>query len=126
MKPNQVGFLTPLMQVSLAAPEVSVCPSTASSLNGWSFQALPGAEEEGASGSLLELLSGVTATGRGVIVGISDSGIDWRHPDFRDPADSLRSRILSIWDGDRERSVSVPAESGEPAVGPAVRSRSLA
>ena len=48
------------------------------------------------------MLSGVTSTGKGVIVGIIDTGIDWRHPDFRDPADSLRSRILAIWDTNSE------------------------
>jgi subtilisin family serine protease len=37
-------------------------------------------------------------TGKGVIVGIVDTGIDWTHPDFRDPADANRSRILRIWD----------------------------
>ena len=53
-------------------------------------------------------LSGVTATGKGVIVGIIDTGIDWRHPDFRNPTDSLRSRILGylgLWSlrGERGR-----------------------
>ena len=112
MKPNRVGFLTLLTQVSLAAPGVSVCPGTASSLNDWSFKALLGAEEEGTSGTLLDQLSGVTATGKGVIVGIIDSGIDWRHPDFRDPADSQRSRILAIWD--RESSPEVTGEGSPP------------
>ena len=37
-------------------------------------------------------------TGRGVIVGIIDTGIDFRHVDFRDPADSTRSRVLALWD----------------------------
>ena len=36
--------------------------------------------------------------GKGVIVAIFDSGIDWKHPDFRDPADTTKSRILRIWD----------------------------
>jgi len=35
-------------------------------------------------------------TGKGVIVGIIDSGIDWRHPDFM--GDDGTSRILYIWD----------------------------
>ena len=35
-------------------------------------------------------------TGRGVIVGIVDTGIDWRHPDFRNPDGS--TRILAICD----------------------------
>ncbi|MGE5313806.1 MAG: S8 family serine peptidase [Acidobacteriota bacterium] len=37
-------------------------------------------------------------TGKDVIVLIYDTGIDYRHGDFRDPADPARSRILSIWD----------------------------
>jgi minor extracellular serine protease Vpr len=37
-------------------------------------------------------------TGSGVIIGIIDTGIDWRHLDFRDPIDSSKSRILYIWD----------------------------
>lgn len=35
-------------------------------------------------------------TGKGVIVGVIDSGIDWRHPDFL-KADGT-SRIIAIWD----------------------------
>lgn len=37
-------------------------------------------------------------TGKNVIVGIIDSGIDWRHEDFRSLADPTKSRILYIWD----------------------------
>lgn len=36
--------------------------------------------------------------GKGVIVAVYDSGIDWDHPDFRNPADPTKSRILRIWD----------------------------
>lgn len=36
--------------------------------------------------------------GSGVLVCIVDTGIDWEHPDFRDPSDPTRSRILYIWD----------------------------
>lgn len=36
--------------------------------------------------------------GSGVIVCIIDTGIDWSHGDFRDPADPAQSRILYIWD----------------------------
>lgn len=37
------------------------------------------------------------ATGRGVVVGFVDSGIDFSHPDFIED-DTRRSRIVSIWD----------------------------
>lgn len=37
-------------------------------------------------------------TGKDVVVGIIDSGIDFRHPDFLDPNDPTKSRILFIWD----------------------------
>jgi len=36
--------------------------------------------------------------GTGVLVGIYDSGIDWKHPDFRKADDQTKSRIVSIWD----------------------------
>jgi len=36
--------------------------------------------------------------GNGVLVGIFDSGIDWKHPDFRGATDQTKSRIYSIWD----------------------------
>ena len=38
-------------------------------------------------------------TGSGVIVGVLDTGIDYRHPDFYDSEG--RSRILAIWDQNR-------------------------
>ncbi len=44
------------------------------------------------------ILGGTAYTGAGVIVCVIDSGIDWRHGDFRDPADPTKSRILAIWD----------------------------
>ena len=36
--------------------------------------------------------------GDGVIVGVFDTGIDWKHLDFRNPSDTTKSRILKIWD----------------------------
>lgn len=36
--------------------------------------------------------------GKGILVGVFDSGIDWKHPDFRNPNNPNESRILRIWD----------------------------
>ena len=98
-----------LAQVPLAAAEISASPDFPSSLKDRAFRSGAGAGDEDSPGTLLDLRAGVNATGRGVIVGIIDSGIDWRHPDFRDPADSLRSRILAIWDTGAENG---PAPEG--------------
>ncbi len=43
-------------------------------------------------------INNIPYTGRDVIIGIIDTGIDFRHPDFRDTIDQNLSRILSIWD----------------------------
>jgi subtilisin family serine protease len=48
----------------------------------------------GANGQVLHQ---VDVDGRGVVVGIVDSGIDWRHADFRDPANQC-TRIAYLWD----------------------------
>ena len=37
-------------------------------------------------------------SGKDVVVGIIDTGIDYTHEDFRDPTDPSRSRIAYIWD----------------------------
>ncbi|MEM6646130.1 MAG: S8 family serine peptidase [Bacteroidota bacterium] len=44
------------------------------------------------------VLNNTAYKGDNVIVCVIDSGIDWDHLDFRDPADNTKSRILSIWD----------------------------
>lgn len=45
------------------------------------------------------VLNNTKYTGKGVIIGIIDSGIDFKHLDFRMPgADSTKSRILYLWD----------------------------
>lgn len=37
-------------------------------------------------------------TGKGVLLCIIDTGIDWKHLDFRDLQDTTKSRIIYIWD----------------------------
>lgn len=36
--------------------------------------------------------------GSGVIVGVIDSGIDWKHQDFRKDSDTTKTRIRFLWD----------------------------
>lgn len=50
--------------------------------------------------------------GKGAIVMVYDSGIDWKHLDFRDPLDTTKSRILAIWDQTRTPSGSESNPSG--------------
>ncbi len=56
-----------------------------------------------------EARSTFNVTGRGVIVGVIDSGIDWRHGDFRKPDGA--TRIKALWD------MSDDAGSGPGGVG---------
>ncbi|HTY58306.1 MAG TPA: S8 family serine peptidase [Bacteroidota bacterium] len=54
--------------------------------------------ETGASLVQGGFLNSTQYRGAGAIVLIYDTGIDWKHRDFRSPTDSTKSRILSIWD----------------------------
>ncbi len=44
------------------------------------------------------LVNNVPYKGQGTIVVVYDTGIDWKHLDFRNPSDPTKSRILAIWD----------------------------
>ncbi len=37
-------------------------------------------------------------TGAGVLISDIDTGIDWKHLDFRNPTDTTKSRIVYLWD----------------------------
>jgi minor extracellular serine protease Vpr len=54
--------------------------------------------ETGASLVQGGLINGTPYKGQGAIVLIYDTGIDWKHKDFRVAGDSLKSRILFVWD----------------------------
>ncbi|HXG37423.1 MAG TPA: S8 family serine peptidase, partial [Bacteroidota bacterium] len=51
--------------------------------------------------------------GREAIVAIFDTGIDWKHLDFRDPSDTTKSRILFIWD----QTITIPTAGETPPPG---------
>ena len=55
-------------------------------------------EQSGASLLHRGFVNNTVYKGENVLVGIFDTGIDWKHPDFRDPNDPSKSRIVSIWD----------------------------
>jgi minor extracellular serine protease Vpr len=54
--------------------------------------------------------------GTGVIMLIIDSGIDYKHLDFRDPTDTTKSRILYIWDQTLTRTAAEVTPAGRDAV----------
>jgi minor extracellular serine protease Vpr len=43
-------------------------------------------------------LGGTQYRGAGVIVLLFDTGLDWKHMDFRLPSDTTKSRVIAIWD----------------------------
>lgn len=49
-------------------------------------------------------------TGKGVLVGIVDEGLDWNHPDFKDSLG--RTRVLNYWDHSTSVGGSVPQPYG--------------
>ncbi|MFZ4621897.1 MAG: S8 family serine peptidase, partial [Bacteroidota bacterium] len=53
--------------------------------------------------------TGSALKGKGIIVGVIDSGIDWKHQDFRKDSDTTKTRILFLWDQTDERTGVGPA-----------------
>lgn len=51
--------------------------------------------------------------GKGVIVGVIDSGIDWKHQDFRLDSDTTKSRILFLYDATTGKEFSQPQINNE-------------
>ncbi|MBI4553650.1 MAG: S8 family serine peptidase [Candidatus Latescibacteria bacterium] len=45
-----------------------------------------------------QVRSSYAVTGKNVIVGVIDTGIDWRHLDFRSATDTTKTRIKFLWD----------------------------
>lgn len=50
-------------------------------------------------------------TGKGVIMGFIDTGLDWTHPDFLNPSDSS-TRVISIWDQTKPNNQFTPPTYG--------------
>ncbi len=68
--------------------------------------------ETGASLVQGGFLNNTQYRGAGAIVLIYDTGIDWKHRDFRSPTDSTKSRILAIWDQTLTAGLGESAPSG--------------
>jgi len=71
-----------------------------------------------ATGGRTMMQSGVTQTGKGVIIAVIDTGIDVYHPDFRDA--SGKSRILAYFDPFDESNKKSGGKVGSPSPIPGV------
>ena len=59
---------------------------------------IPHVTESGTSLLHSGVLNNQSYKGQGVLVGIFDTGIDFKHPDFNNLSDPTKTRILRIWD----------------------------
>ena len=84
---EQIGIAASLPQVTYIDVSTSFKPNNDISVAGTGASLLHNGR-----------LNNTSYKGDGVIIAIVDSGIDWDHLDFRDPANPLKSRILRIWD----------------------------
>ncbi len=64
------------------------------------------------NGSVLPGNGGRGLSGRGILMGVVDSGVDYRHPDFRN--EDGTTRILSLWD---QSGIADEAQSRRPPQG---------
>ncbi|MCS4303348.1 S8/S53 family peptidase [Chryseobacterium sp. BIGb0232] len=65
------------------------------------FDSINNDASRGQSGATLlqdGVFNNTAYNGSGILVGVFDTGIDWKHPDFRGINDQTKSRIYSIWD----------------------------
>jgi minor extracellular serine protease Vpr len=87
LRPSDVGLLERSSSVGYARPGLACEPDNDLS------------RAETGSGLLhAGLINNTLYRGKGAIVLVYDTGIDWKHLDFRNPADTTKSRILFIWD----------------------------
>jgi minor extracellular serine protease Vpr len=97
LRPSDVALLEQNGSVSYSRPGLSFAPDNDLS------------RVETGSGLLhAGFVNATPYKGKGAIVLVYDTGIDWKHLDFRNPADSTKSRILFIWD---QTLVAGPGES---------------
>ena len=87
LRPSDVALLEKSSSVSYARPGLACAPDNDLS------------RAETGSGLLhAGFVNNTAYKGKGAIVLVYDTGIDWKHLDFRSPVDSTKSRILFIWD----------------------------
>ncbi len=87
LRPSDVAVLEQSSSVSYARPGLAYAPDNDLSR-----------AETGAQLLHTGFVNNTSYRGKGAIVLVYDSGIDWKHLDFRSPVDSTKSRILFIWD----------------------------
>ena len=87
VSPEQILALAQMARVQYVSPGWTAYPTLDVSV-----------PETGASLLHGGFLNNTPYRGSGAIVLIYDTGIDWKHLDFRSPSDPSKSRILFIWD----------------------------
>jgi subtilisin family serine protease len=94
---RSLGAVAGLSSVlAIAATKASHIPTPPQSTEPPKLELPTRGEPSGAPVRLSNEFNSGGLTGKGVIIGIVDSGIDWQHPDFIRPDGT--SRILALWD----------------------------